>query len=177
MNVAAMPLQTPASDNEHAVRVRTLFLSDIHLGSRGCRAGRLLDFLRGHEADTVYLVGDIVDGWHLKSGWYWPQDHNDVVQKLLRQARKGTRVIYVPGNHDEFMRWFYGTHFGGVEVVREAIHVGADGRRYLITHGDRFDAVVRHARRLARVGKRAYDLAAVVNASCNAVRRLFGFPY
>jgi DNA polymerase II small subunit/DNA polymerase delta subunit B len=95
MNVAAMPLQTPASDNEHEVRVRTLFLSDIHLGSRGCRAGRLLDFLRGHEADTVYLVGDIVDGWHLKSGWYWPQDHNDVVQKLLRQARKGTRVIYV----------------------------------------------------------------------------------
>ena len=107
-------------------RVRTLFLSDIHLGSRGCQADKLLDFLRHHDADTIYLVGDIVDGWQLKPGWYWPQPHNDVVQKLLRKARKGARIVYMPGNHDEFLRDYYGTHFGGIEVVEDAIH---DGRR------------------------------------------------
>ncbi len=89
----------------------------MHLGARGCQADKLLDFLRHHEADTIYLVGDIVDGWALRSGWYWPQSHNDVVQKLLRKARKGTRIVYVPGNHDEFLRDYYGTHFGGIEVV------------------------------------------------------------
>jgi len=106
-------------------------------------------FLRYHEADTIYLVGDIVDGWQLKSGWYWPQPHNDVVQKLLRKARKGARVVYVPGNHDEFLRDYYGTHFGGIEVVETAIHQAADGRRYLVVHGDVFDMVVKHARWLA----------------------------
>ena len=102
----------------------------MHLGTRGCQADKLLDFLRHHEADTIYLVGDIVDGWALRSSWYWPQAHNDVVQKLLRKARKGARVIYIPGNHDEFLRGYYGTHFGGIEVVENAIHEGADGRRY-----------------------------------------------
>ena len=95
---------------------RALFISDVHLGARGCQADLLLDFLRYHEADTIYLVGDIVDGWRLRSTWYWPQAHNDVVQKLLRKARKGARMIYVPGNHDEFLRDYYGTHFGGIEV-------------------------------------------------------------
>ncbi len=98
-------------------RFRTLFISDIHLGARGSQADRLLDFLRSHDADTIYLVGDIVDGWALQSGWYWPQSHNDVVQKLLRKARKGASIVYVPGNHDEFLRDYYGTHFGGIEVV------------------------------------------------------------
>ena len=123
-------------------RFRTLFLSDIHLGMKGCQAERLLDFLRWHEADTIYLVGDIVDGWQMRSSWYWPQLHNDVVQKLLRQARKGTRIIYMPGNHDEFLRDYYGTHFGGIDVVENAVHEGADGRRYLVIHGDMFDFVV-----------------------------------
>src|SRR6267154_1429372 len=104
-------------------RVRTLFLSDIHLGTRGCQAEKLLDFLRHYEAETIYLVGDIVDGWQLRSAWYWPQLHNDVVQKLLRQARKGVRVFYIPGNHDEFLRDYYGTHFGGIEVLEDAVHV------------------------------------------------------
>ena len=99
-------------------RFRSLFISDVHLGARGCQAEKLLDFLRWHEADTIYLVGDIVDGWALRSGWFWPQSHNDVVQKLLRQARKGVRIVYVPGNHDEFLRDYYGTHFGGIEVSR-----------------------------------------------------------
>ena len=128
---------------------RTLFISDVHLGTRGCQAERLLDFLRYHDAETIYLVGDIVDGWQLRSGWYWPQPHNDVVQKLLRKARKGARIIYVPGNHDEFLRDYYGTHFGGIEVVENAIHEAADGRRYLVMHGDVFDLVVKHARWLA----------------------------
>ena len=145
---------------EHGTRwFRTLFISDVHLGARGCQAERLLDFLRYHDADTIYLVGDIVDGWQLKSGWYWPQAHNDVVQKLLRKARKGARVIYAPGNHDEFLRDYYGTHFGGIEVVETAIHEAADGRRYLVVHGDVFDLVVKHARWLALLGDTAYVLA------------------
>src|SRR6478736_2971357 len=123
-------------------RVRTLFLSDIHLGTRGCQADKLLDFLRHYEADTIYLVGDIVDGWQLRSAWYWPQLHNDVVQKLLRQARKGVRLRYIPGNHDEFLRDYYGTHFGGIEVLEDATHIGADGKRYLVIHGDLFDVVI-----------------------------------
>jgi len=158
-------------------RVRTLFLSDIHLGTKGCQADRLLDFLRHYEADVVYLVGDIVDGWQLKSGWYWPQIHNDVVQKLLRQARKGACVRYIPGNHDEFLRDYYGTHFGGIEVLEDAMHVSADGKRYLVIHGDLFDVVIRHARWLALLGNRAYDLAIWLNTYFNAIRRALGLTY
>ncbi|MGZ5865946.1 MAG: UDP-2,3-diacylglucosamine diphosphatase [Xanthobacteraceae bacterium] len=158
-------------------RYRTLFISDIHLGARGSQAGKLLHFLRWHEADHIYLVGDIVDGWALHSGWYWPQSHNDVVQKLLRQARKGTRITYAPGNHDEFLREYYGTHFGGIEVVENAIHTGVDGRRYLVIHGDLFDLVVTQARWLALLGDKAYDTAIVVNRWFNLIRRRLGFPY
>jgi len=158
-------------------KFRALFLSDVHLGTKGCQADRLLDFLRHHDADLIYLVGDIVDGWQLKSNWYWPQQHNDVVQKLLRQARKGVRIVYVPGNHDEFMRDYYGTHFGGIEVVETAIHHSADGRRYLVIHGDHFDLVVKHARWLALFGDHAYDAALALNRLFNAVRRTLGFPY
>jgi UDP-2,3-diacylglucosamine pyrophosphatase LpxH len=163
---------------EHgAARYRTLFISDVHLGARGCQAEHLLDFLRYNDADTIYLVGDIVDGWQLRSGWYWPQDHNDVVQKLLRKARKGSRVIYLPGNHDEFLRAYYGTHFGGIKVVETAIHEAADGRRYLVVHGDAFDMVVKHARWLALLGDTAYDLAILINRYFNAIRRRLGFRY
>jgi predicted MPP superfamily phosphohydrolase len=108
-------------------RFRTLFISDVHLGARGSQAERLLDFLRSHDADTIYLVGDIVDGWALQSNWHWPQSHNDFVQKMLRKARKGAKVIYVPGNHDEFLRNYYGTHFGGIDVVENTVHVGVVG--------------------------------------------------
>ena len=156
---------------------RTLFISDVHLGTKGCQADRLLDFLRYHDADTIYLVGDIVDGWQLRSSGYWPQAHNDEVQKLVRQARKGVRIVYVPGNHDEFLRDYYGVHFGGVEVVEHAVHTGADGRRYLVIHGDHFDLVVTQARWLAQLGSRAYDVAIAVNRLFNALRRRFGFPY
>ncbi|MGB3644286.1 MAG: UDP-2,3-diacylglucosamine diphosphatase [Mesorhizobium sp.] len=158
-------------------RYRTLFLSDVHLGTKGCQAEALLEFLRYHDADTIYLIGDIVDGWRLRSGWYWPQSHNDVVQKLLRKARKGSRVVYVPGNHDEFLREFYGTHFGGIEVCETALHVAADDKRYLVIHGDVFDVVVRHARWLAFFGDWAYVTALALSTRINAVRRFFGLTY
>ena len=143
-------------------RVRTIFLSDIHLGTKGCQADKLLDFMRWYDADTIYLVGDIVDGWQLKSAWYWPQAHNDVVQKLLRKARKGARIIYIPGNHDEFLRDYYGTHFGGIEVMEDAIHVG---RRWPALPGDPRRPVRRGhppcplARLAGRQGLRVRDLA------------------
>ncbi|AHG45626.1 ser/threonine protein phosphatase [Rhizobium leguminosarum bv. trifolii CB782] len=156
---------------------RTLFISDVHLGSKAAKVDFLLDFLRHHEADTIVLVGDIVDGWRLKRSWYWPQVCNDVVQKLLRKARKGTRVVYIPGNHDEFLRDFPGMHFGGIEVVDRMMHDGADGKKYLILHGDEFDVVVRNARLLAYLGDWAYDTAIRINILLAAVRRRLGMPY
>jgi UDP-2,3-diacylglucosamine pyrophosphatase LpxH len=171
---AALPFETEVAGPK---RVRTLFLSDLHLGTRGCQAEELLEFLRQYEADTIYLVGDIVDGWQLKFSWYWPQSHNDVVQKILRKARKGTRVIYIPGNHDEFLRDYYGSHFGGIEVVESCIHIAVDGKRYLVIHGDLFDLVIRHARWLALLGNHAYDSAIWLNRHFNSIRRGLGFPY
>lgn len=156
---------------------RTLFISDVHLGSRAAKADFLIDFLRYHEAETIYLVGDIVDGWRLRRSWHWPQSHNDVVQKLLRQARKGTSITYIAGNHDEFLRMFQGVHFGGIVVADRAIHVAADGRRFLVIHGDQFDTVVMNARWLAYLGDRAYELAIFANRLVTRVRRLFGLPY
>jgi len=137
-------------------RYRSVFISDVHLGTRGCQAELLLDFIRHLDCEALYLVGDIVDGWKLKSGWFWPQAHNDVVQKILRMARKGVAVTYIPGNHDDRVRDFCGAHFGGVMVARDAIHQTADGRRFLITHGDEFDGVVQHAKWLAFLGDWAY---------------------
>ena len=156
---------------------RTLFISDVHLGSKAAKAEYLIDFLRHHEADAIYLVGDIVDGWRLRRSWHWPQSHNDVVQKLLRKARKGTRVIYVAGNHDEFLRDFQGLHFGGVLVTDDIIHETADGRRFLVIHGDKFDTVVQHARWLAYLGDHAYDAAIAVNRLVSRLRRALGLPY
>lgn len=156
---------------------KTLFLSDVHLGSKAAQAELLVDFLRYHDAETIYLVGDIVDGWRLKRSWHWPQSHNDVVQKLLRKARKGTKIVYVPGNHDEFLRAFPGQHFGGVEVKANDIHTTVDGRRFLVMHGDEFDVVVRNARVLAYLGDWAYDAAIAVNTIFNRARRRLGFPY
>jgi UDP-2,3-diacylglucosamine pyrophosphatase LpxH len=158
-------------------RYRTIFLSDLHLGTRGCQAELALDFLRHNEADTYFLVGDILDGWRMRSSWYWPQAHNDVVQKLLRKVRRGARMIFVPGNHDEFARQFVGLSFGGIEIVRNAIHVTADGKSFLVMHGDEFDVVVRNSKWLAHFGDWAYDFALFVNTRFNDVRRFFGFNY
>ena len=158
-------------------RYRTIFVSDMHLGTRGCQAALILDFLRHNEADTIYLVGDIIDGWRLRASWYWPQAHNDVIQKLLRKVRHGARMVFVPGNHDEFARQFIGQSFGGIEIVRNAVHVAADGKRYFVLHGDEFDVVVRHSKWLAFFGDWAYDFALFVNTHFNAARRWFGLPY
>ena len=156
---------------------RTVFISDIHLGTRGCQAELLLDFFRHMECETLYLVGDIVDGWKLKSGWWWPQPHNDVLQKILRMARKGANVIYIPGNHDDVARDYCGVHLGGVVVTRDAIHETADGKRYLVLHGDEFDGVTRHARWLAFLGDWAYRGVLALNTMFNKARRRLGFGY
>jgi len=158
-------------------RCRAIWLSDIHLGSTGCKAEYLLDFLKHHDCETLYLVGDIVDGWQLRKGWYWPRAHNDVVQKLLRKARKGTRVVFVPGNHDEFARQFVGLAFGDIEVVEEAVHLTADGRRLWVVHGDHFDAVIQRARWLAFVGDSLYTLTLTLNHWFNRLRSRMGLGY
>ncbi|HEX9858416.1 MAG TPA: UDP-2,3-diacylglucosamine diphosphatase [Paracoccaceae bacterium] len=156
---------------------RTLFVSDTHLGTRGCQAALLLDFLRHHDAETIFLVGDIVDGWRLKRDWHWPQSHNDVVQALLAKAHEGARIIFIPGNHDEWLRSYFGTHFGGIEVMAQALHETADGRRFLVTHGDQFDAIVVHAKWLAHVGDRAYEFAVWLNRWMNRFRQIWGAQY
>ena len=168
---------THEDDDAQRKRYRTIFISDVHLGTQGCQATALLDFLKTHPCDTLYLVGDMVDGWQLRRRWYWPQSHNDVVQKLLRCARKGCRVIYVPGNHDEFARQFIGHQFGGIEVVEEAVHVTADGRKLWIIHGDYFDAVVQCAKWLALVGDRLYEFTLKLNRHLNRLRGRMGLPY
>jgi UDP-2,3-diacylglucosamine pyrophosphatase LpxH len=158
---------------------RTIWISDVHLGTRGCQADFLLDFLRYNESETLFLVGDIFDGWRLKRSWYWAQSHNDVIQKILRKARKGTQVIYIPGNHDECLRDYSATQIelGGIKLQDEAIHVTADGKRLLVIHGDCFDGVVRHARWLAVLGDWAYTFMLGLNLILNIIRRRLGFGY
>jgi UDP-2,3-diacylglucosamine pyrophosphatase LpxH len=156
---------------------RAIWLSDIHLGTRGCKAEYLLDFLRSNESDYLYLVGDIIDGWQLKRSWYWDQHHNDVIQKLLRKVRKGTVVVYIPGNHDEFAREYADFVFGGITVRSEATHEMQDGRKLLVLHGDEFDGIIRYARWLAVLGDMAYHLALSLNHWFNRVRRRLGYPY
>jgi len=164
-------------DHDGRLRFRTIWISDLHLGSSACQATRLLDFLRHTESKHLYLVGDIVDGWQLRRRWFWPQAHNDVVQKVLRKVRKGTAVTYICGNHDAFGRHFGEISFGGIELRDEVIHVTADGRRLLVLHGDLFDGVVQYARWIAFVGDRLYLLALHINRWFNAVRARLGFPY
>ncbi|MEO1550116.1 MAG: UDP-2,3-diacylglucosamine diphosphatase [Pseudomonadota bacterium] len=159
------------------LRYRTLFLSDIHLGTRGCQATLLLDFLDHHDADTLYLVGDIFDGWRLSRNWHWPQRHNDVVTKFLDMARDGTRIFYIPGNHDEIMRRYLGTHFGGIEVMESAEFTAANDKRYLVIHGDQFDNVVMNAKWLAYLGDSAYVTLLWMNTWINKLRWLWGGQY
>jgi len=163
--------------HETSRRYRTIWISDLHLGSSGCQSEALLDFLTHHECETLYLVGDIVDGWQLKRRWVWPQSHNDVVQMILRKARKGTQVIYVPGNHDDFAREYVDHHFGGIEVLYEAEHVTLDGKRLWITHGDLFDGVMQYARWLAYLGDALYQGALKANAWFNRARARMGLGY
>lgn len=158
-------------------RFRTVWISDVHLGTRGCNAELLLDFLCAIDCETLYLVGDIVDGWRLSKGWYWPDAHNEVVRRILKMAHRGTRVVLIAGNHDEMLRGYAGMSFGGVEIALDAIHRTADGRRLLITHGDAFDGVVLYARWLAVLGDHAYGLLLRANVVVNAVRKRLQLPY
>jgi UDP-2,3-diacylglucosamine pyrophosphatase LpxH len=158
-------------------RLRTIFLSDIHLGTPGCKAAHLIDFLRHHQAEQLYLIGDVIDAWALKRRFFWPQAHNDVVQKVLRCARKGTRVIYVPGNHDEVGRQFSGLNFGDIAIRAEAEHQLLDGRRLWIVHGDFADGVIQHARWLAKLGDRLYDFILWLNRHFNTLRAFLGRDY
>jgi UDP-2,3-diacylglucosamine pyrophosphatase LpxH len=164
-------------DDQRARRYRAIFISDIHLGTAGCQANALLDFLKVNSSDHLYLVGDIVDGWQLRRRWYWPQSHNDVVQKLLRRARKGCKVVFIPGNHDEFARGFLGHEFGGIEVRDDAVHTTADGRRLWVTHGDYFDGVIQCAKWLAFLGDNLYEFTLKLNRYLNTLRARMGLPY
>lgn len=158
-------------------RYRTIWISDVHLGTRGCNAEMLIDFLDHVDSDTMYLVGDIIDGWRLKKKFYWPAAHNDVVGRLMKRARRGTRMVYIPGNHDEMFRQFAGLDFGGIAIRRKAIHETADGRRLLVLHGDEFDAITLGHRWLAHVGDAAYGALMALNRWVSAVRRRLGMPY
>jgi UDP-2,3-diacylglucosamine pyrophosphatase LpxH len=173
-----IPDETLADIPEAEVRhYRAIWISDIHLGTSGCKADFLLDFLRVNESDQLYLVGDIVDGWQLKRGWYWKQSHNDVVQKVLRKARKGTKVTYIVGNHDEVLREFLGLRFGEILIENEAVHELRDGRRLWVTHGDLFDGVIQYAKWLAYLGDTAYTMALKVNDHFNYLRHKMGMSY
>ena len=158
-------------------RYRTIWISDIHLGTRGCNARLLIDFLDHVDSDTLYLVGDIIDGWRLKKRFYWPELHNAIVRRFMKRAKRGTRVVYIPGNHDEMFRQFSGMNFGGVEIRKKAIHTTADGRRLLVLHGDEFDAVMLAHRWLAFAGDAAYTMLMRLNVAVNAVRRRLNMPY
>ena len=157
--------------------LRAIFISDLHIGTPGFQADALLEFLKAHSSETLYLVGDIVDGWQLRRRWFWPQSHNDVVQKLLRRARKGCRVIYVPGNHDEFARAFVGHAFGGVDILQEAVHTTAQGQRLWVIHGDHFDGVIQCAKWLAYLGDWLYELTLKLNRYLNSMRGRLGLDY
>lgn len=167
----------PEPEGHQRRKYRTIWISDIHLGTKGCNAEMLIDFLDHTDSETLYLVGDIIDGWRLKKRFYWPAAHNDIVWRIMKRAKRGTRVVYIPGNHDEMFRQFTGLNFGGVEIRRAAFHQTADGRRLMVLHGDEFDGVMLAHRWLAFVGDALYELLMGVSQRVNAVRRWLGLPY
>ncbi len=173
----------PAENHENRdmkrkrLQFRSIWISDVHLGTRACKAEYLLDFLRHTESRYLYLVGDMIDFWNLRNGWYWPASHSQVIQAVMDKASRGTTVTYVPGNHDEMFRDHIGRLFGGVRVAAEAIHKTADGRKLLVLHGDEFDGVVRHSKWLAVFGSWIYDWLLYTNRWFNLLRRRLGFPY
>jgi UDP-2,3-diacylglucosamine pyrophosphatase LpxH len=158
-------------------KFRTIWISDIHLGTKGCNASMLIDFLDHTDSETMYLVGDIIDGWRLKKKFYWPPEHNDIVWRVLKRARRGTRIVYIPGNHDEMVRPFCGMNFGGVEIKRADVHTTADERRLLVLHGDEFDTIMLAHRWLAFVGDALYHVMMGLNGWVNAIRNGLGLPY
>ena len=156
---------------------RSIWISDTHLCSRDCRVDYLFSFLKNNKSEYLYLVGDFIDVWQLKRRWHWPQSFNNIIQKILSKAKKGTKVVYIPGNHDEALREFAGAHFGGVQIALQAIHETATGKRMLILHGDEFDTIVQHNRWLALLGDAAYGYLIWVNRFVNFIRKMIGMPY
>ena len=179
-NIASFPAIQPAVPERvigERRKFRTIWISDVHLGTKGCNANLLIDFLDHTDSETMYLVGDIIDGWRLKKKVYWPASHNDIVWRILKRAKRGTRIVYIPGNHDEMVRPFAGMNFGGVEIARAAFHDTADGRRLMVLHGDEFDTIMLAHRWLAFFGDALYHAAMGLNLWVNAIRRRFGLPY
>ncbi len=158
-------------------RWRAIWISDVHLGTRHAQVDALLDFLRTNRSEYLYFVGDLIDGWELRRSWFWSESHNTLIQKILRRDRKRSKVVYVTGNHDEFLESFTGLRFGGVRLVRDAIHTGADGRRYLVIHGHQFDGLTHFNRLLERLGSRLYGWVLDLNLWLNRLRRRLGLGY
>ena len=176
-DLASIVPSVPERHVEERRRFRTIWISDVHLGTRGCNAEMLIDFLDHTDSETMYLVGDIFDGWQLKKRFYWPASHNDVVWRILKRAKRNTRIIFIPGNHDEMFRQFTGMNFGGVEIRRQHIHETADGRRLLVLHGDEFDTITLSHRWLAHAGDFAYQAMMTLNRWVSAYRRWMNLPY
>lgn len=159
------------------LQYKSIWISDIHLGTKGCQADMVLEFIKYTRSENLYLVGDIVDGWALKNKWYWPQQHNDVIQKILRKARHGTRVFYLAGNHDEILRKFIPINLGNVEMLNQLIHEGINGKKYWVVHGDQFDGIIRYAKWLSVLGALAYETLISFNRYLNYFRRRLGKEY
>lgn len=172
----SFPVEPPGRETDPIHRVRTAWISDVHLGTRGANALPLLQFLRDYEFEVLYIVGDLIDVWSMRRGIYWPQHHNDVIQKILRKARKGTRIVYIPGNHDELISGFYGA-YGNIRIQKHAIHRLADGRRMLVIHGHELDTVVQNVKWLAFLGDVGYQFLLSLNPAINFFRRRFGLGY
>jgi UDP-2,3-diacylglucosamine pyrophosphatase LpxH len=175
MTTDRRPLETGAGSARR--RYRAVFISDLHLGTRGCKADCLLDFLHHVHSDYLYLVGDIVDGWRLRKRWFWPDAHQQILHRLLSRAEEGTEVIYLPGNHDESLRKWIGSTFGGVRIMHDVVHRTADGRRLLVIHGDGFDGICREMKWLALLGSIAYDTSLCLNTWLNRARYWLGLGY
>lgn len=158
-------------------RVRTIWISDVHLGSKGCKADYLIEFLKAHHCDTLYLVGDIIDGWRMKKGVYWPQAHSNVIRRILTLAKRGTKVVYITGNHDEFLRKYSNHEFGNIRLVNESLHETGTGKKLLVLHGDKFDVIVRYHKWIAVLGDVAYNILLVINRWYNRIRIKFGYGY
>ena len=159
---------------------RSIFVSDVHLGTKDCKAGQLNNFLKHNSCDTLYLVGDIIDAWKIQQNkWRWKQSHTNVVRRVLGHAKRGTRVVFIAGNHDEFLRPMipFGFSFGLVEIHNQIEHIGADGKHYLVVHGDLFDGITRLAPWIAFLGDKAYDFVLELNNKFNWIRRRMGFGY
>ena len=176
-NFPSIKPRVPERRLEERRTYRTIWISDVHLGTKGCNHELLIDFLDHTESDPMYLVGDIIDGWRLKKKVYWPPEHSDIVWRILKRAKRGTRIIYIPGNHDEMVRPFSGMNFGGVEIMRAAFHDTADGRRLMVLHGDEFDTIMLAHRWLAFVGDALYHVMMKLNNWVAAARKRLGLPY